>query len=418
VLTRFIRIDLVRHPGRAALVVAAVAVSVAVVTGASSLMLGVYEGGIRPLVPSLPLGRFKVEGRRVDVGILSLGSLGQRLDDDGVQRLGGLPGVRQVIPIRSSAVPMRAAGGQSILGRSIRTDIFAQGAPRALVADALSDAETFDDVQGEPVPVVISSRLLDLYNGTVAPVLGQPKLSEQAVKGLQFELILGISATRGNVGRIEREVARVVGLSDQASLAGITVPAATVRRWDEAFQTSSPITQAWVEVDEPEAAGRVARAVEQAGFRVDETPKLIGWALILAGVMGGVLAAFLLLLGALVSGLAFSLMVSERRIEISVLRALGAERARILRWFLGQAVLLGLMGGALGCGLGWSLSHLGHRAMSLGLAGTSIQPDQWLRFPPWMWASGVLVGALAAGLGAFGPALRAARADPSEALRT
>lgn len=415
----FLRLELRRRPGPSLLVCVAVAVSVGIVTAATSLMWGVYVNGVKPLVPSLPLDMFQVEGRTVDVGILSLGSLGNALDQQGVDRIAGLPGVAQVHPVRSAGVPMRAAGGQEILGRRISTDVFAQGVDAALVADALPAGEAFVHAPGEPIPVVLSTRLLELYNTTVAPVLGQPRLSPEAVRGLGFELWLGLSATRGRITDDPVKVeAKVVGLSDRASLAGITVPAETVARWDAQFQTNSPITRAWVRVAEPGEAGRVAESVERAGFRVDEGPKLIGWALVLAGALGGLLSAFLIGLGALATGLAFSLMVTERRMEIAVLRALGAERSRVLGWFSGQALFLGLLGSALGCLAGWGLAAAANLALDRALAGLAVGAEGWISFPPWLWGLGLALGPVTAWLGALPAAVRASRLDPAQALRS
>jgi len=416
-MSPFVRLELLRRPGRSLVVVVAVAVVVAVVTGAGSLMWGVYTQAVRPLLPQLPLDMFAIEGRRVDVGILSFGSIGGGLDEAAMERIRGIAGVKAVHPVRSADVPMRAAGGQEIVGRRISTDVFALGVPEALVKEDLPPDLRFEDRQ--PVPVVLSRRLLDIYNGTVAPVLDKPRLSAEAVRGLRFEIFLGTSATRGRAeGEIRREVAEVVGLSDQAGMAGLTVPAATVRRWDGYYGAESPITSAWVEVDSPDRAGRVARAVEQAGFRVDETPKLIGWALTLAAGLGLGVTALLGLLGGASTFLAFTLMVSERRGEIAVLRALGAERGRVQRWFLGQALLLGLTGALLGCVVGWGFAVLGSRLLAQALEGLAGETGSLLAFPPWMWALGLLLGTGAAFLGSLGPARRAARADPALTLRS
>ncbi|MGF1508970.1 MAG: ABC transporter permease [Myxococcota bacterium] len=400
---------------------AAVAVCIAVATGSGSLMLGVYEQVVVPLLPELPLDRFKVEARRVEVGILSFESLGPKLDSEGLDRMRGLPGVEAVHAVHSSVIPTRAAGGRQILGRTVSTDIFVSGVEATLVEDALEaagrDQGDFVDHQEGPIPVVVSRRLLDLYNTTVAPAIGQPRLSASAVTGLRFELVLGASATQGSVGQVRREIAEVIGLSEYVSLAGVTVPLSTVERWDAQFGVQSLITEAWVEVSDPELAGRTAHAVEQAGFRVDETPKLIGWALVLASLLASTLIIFLASLAALVAGLAFSLMVSERRHEIAVLRALGAERARVLRWFLAQAALLGLVGAAVGCAAGWGLASLGNEVLRQSLSSLSFRPSEWVHFPPWIFVSGLALGTLAAVAGASIPAFRAAKTDPAESLR-
>lgn len=99
--------------------------------------------------------------------------------------------------------------------------------------------------------------------------------------------------------------------------------------------------------------------------------------------------------------------VSERRVEIGLLKALGAGQAQIIGIFLAEAFILSLLGGSLGLGLG----------MTSVLALIQIYPS----FPAWppLWA---LVAAMSVALGVgllFGvlPARRAASSDPIAALR-
>jgi putative ABC transport system permease protein len=58
--------------------------------------------------------------------------------------------------------------------------------------------------------------------------------------------------------------------------------------------------------------------------------------------------------------------VRDRRPEIGVLRALGKNAWNIAMLFLGKSLLLGLLGGLIGCGLGYALAPLiGHATMDI-----------------------------------------------------
>ena len=114
------------------------------------------------------------------------------------------------------------------------------------------------------------------------------------------------------------------------------------------------------------------------------------------------------MLGAAV-GLMNSMLVSvkERTREIGTRRALGAKARAIARQFLGEALLIGLLGSAAGILFGLLLGNLVALALD---GGFSI---------PWGWiAAAVLLASAVSLASGLLPARRAARLDPIEALRS
>lgn len=67
---------------------------------------------------------------------------------------------------------------------------------------------------------------------------------------------------------------------------------------------------------------------------------------------------------------AFSIAVNQRWKEIGILRALGVERSRVERMFLGEAALIGAIGSFVGVGVGFVLAVGANKIMS-GIAATT-----------------------------------------------
>ncbi len=99
--------------------------------------------------------------------------------------------------------------------------------------------------------------------------------------------------------------------------------------------------------------------------------------------------------------------VTERTKEIGIRKALGARKRRILGQFATEAVMLALVGGAIGVAVGFGLAFLGRWMLGFPTV-----------VPP--WAVALSLG-MSSGVGLiFGiyPAARAARLDPVEAMRS
>jgi len=117
------------------------------------------------------------------------------------------------------------------------------------------------------------------------------------------------------------------------------------------------------------------------------------------------LGAVVLLVGAIGVANIMIISVLERRQEIGLRRALGATRGQIRIQFLSEAILLSLLGGAIGVFLG-----------AISTAVYAHNKGEPLVIPTQAWVGG-LGAALAIGaIAGLLPAIRAARLSPTEAL--
>ncbi|MFZ0798684.1 MAG: FtsX-like permease family protein [Terriglobales bacterium] len=113
----------------------------------------------------------------------------------------------------------------------------------------------------------------------------------------------------------------------------------------------------------------------------------------------------------LVSATTMAMSIRERTREVAVLKTLGFTRQSILRLYIGEAVLVALTGGALGCLLALVLvSAMSHApGMNLFLSGMKVTPPTLLL--------AILVAGMVGLLSALLPAYHAARLDIVEGLR-
>lgn len=126
-------------------------------------------------------------------------------------------------------------------------------------------------------------------------------------------------------------------------------------------------------------------------------------------VGGAVLAVF-------VGGLAvintMIMSVNERRHEIGLKKAVGASDGEIVREYLFEAAVIGLLGGVIGLLLGWGLAGLLNLATSQALGGSSI-----FNVTPRLMMIAVGFAVVLGMIAGFYPAWNAARLDPVKALR-
>ncbi len=135
--------------------------------------------------------------------------------------------------------------------------------------------------------------------------------------------------------------------------------------------------------------------------------------------IGMTLASFIaLLVGVFIIFNTFSISVNQRWKEIGILRALGVERSSVERMFLGEAVVMGVIGSAAGIGLGFFLAAGAERMMS-DVAAKVFGYMTTQRQPIFRWDYAVAsftIGVFASLLGALMPSRAASRLNPILAL--
>jgi putative ABC transport system permease protein len=127
--------------------------------------------------------------------------------------------------------------------------------------------------------------------------------------------------------------------------------------------------------------------------------------------MAEVLGLIVVITIALVAANTAAMSIRERRAEIAVMRSMGFSSRLILSLLLAESLIIGLVGGVLGCGAG----YLVLKVFSAGSPAAG--PLSAIRMPPLVLAETLVVAVLIGLLSALVPARAAARRNIVDALR-
>ena len=408
--------------------------------GAILSALGV-AAGIAALAFFVALGRgvaevvktkiFPADARFVEVipPAVSIGLFGgAKLDDAAVQRLSALPNVVGSHRKMQLRVPAVTRYDGDFFGKRMRMglEIIAVGVDPGLVEQDVTPSIAFADPgdEGGAIPVLISSRLVEIYNRSFAKGRGLPQVSPKMLYGFEFPELRGRSFGGGKVmegGQTLSQAAVLSGVSDRALLQGVTMPLEAARRLNERFGEDGATYSSIVLVaGTPDHVPAISQAVRKAGFEIDDTERKLAESV---GAAVAIVTATLALISLLICGLAtvnialsLGASVRNRMREIGILRAVGATASDVALLIVCEAMAIGLLGGAIGAALA--------RGAALGLDTLAtrylpefpFKPDSFFSFPWWVLAGAVALGVVASLVGAYPPARNAARLDPARAI--
>jgi hypothetical protein len=375
---------------------------------------------------------FPGEARVVQVvpSNVSLGGAlgGGKLDDEALSRLRALPGVTEAWPRVNLRVPIAAARAPEGLAVNWPPSMVLQipgiGVPRGLLAGELKASAPFEDPGPDgPVPVVLSRRLIEIYNRTIAPSWNVRQLPPPpALVGLQLPVRVGYSIVPLKTeDRVYDARLLLAGFSDRVPLYAAAFPLEVVQRLNREYgkqdQGYSGVT---LRAARPDDLPEISATVRRMGFAVDEGERASAERIGLAvAVTTGALALLALLMCGLAAlAIAQSLFASVRaRVrDIAILQSVGATPGDVRSLLIAEAGITGVLGGGVGALLAWLASVGADAAATRILPDFPFKPETFFAFPAWTLALGVVVAVLASVIGALAPAAAAARVDPARTL--
>ena len=312
------------------------------------------------------------------------------------------------LSVRNLSSVQNAAAVTTVSSATVRRTQYIEAAETSGVSVEAADLGLLATLQGK----VVKGRFLDsaserypivVLGAVAAQRLGVSSLTVggrpvQVYLGGQWFTVGGVLATLPLAPEIDR--AALIGYPIAKSLFKTTRHATTLyaRADPEHVTKASELLPAAADPQNPEQT-QVSRPSSALQARADSESTLT--ALFLG------LSAVALLVGGVGIANVMVISVLERRPEIGLRRALGATRMHIGTQFLGESVLLSLLGGAAGIALG-AAGTVGYAAL-----------QGWIVTIPLLSVAGAVGITLVLGaLAGLYPAIRAARLAPAAALRS
>ncbi|MBI5608099.1 MAG: ABC transporter permease [Deltaproteobacteria bacterium] len=319
-----------------------------------------------------------------------------------VQRIKAIKGVRAVSP-RLTFEAMIGNGAQSTQANVTAID---------MATETLVCINRFANVTGAPLAAT----------SVAEGVLGTSLASGLDAKpGSTLQLLANAPGGRPNMldVKVDGVAAPSTAFEDKRS---VTVPLAYAQ---ELLSLSGKITEYAIGVDNVETADLVARELQaQLGpeYQVVSWLDLLPQLRSIFGVFNGVLRLNIgVLMLLLLTGVANTMVMSlhERVREFGTMLALGVRREKILRMVLAESTFLGLFGAMAGGTLGllatWLVDHNGLRIKA---PGGEIPVVLHPHIGPVAVAVTLSIVVVVTLIAAVGPAWRASRLSPVEALRS
>jgi ABC-type antimicrobial peptide transport system permease subunit len=417
--------NLKSQKSRTILTAIGVAIGTASLLGIVAFSTGIKTAVIDTITASGPLTQITVQPKTEEAGFLkSLSTIAKEKDvitEEIAQKIERLPHVKSVHPEINyeNLSSLRI----NIWGQSFQTDTLIFGVPYEFLEDDLPDISKKQwETLREPYPAVISTRILDLYNLTVAPTNNLPSFTTQDIQGLEFTLLPGQSTFFPQLSSDMTPIkAKIVGFSDRVDMVGVTLPLELIRNLNKKYnpEYKEIYLKLFVNVDDKKNVEAVTATIENMDLRVRSTQMEIrifekNFRIVTVGL--SLISAIILLVSGLMIANTFLSSVNERRREIGLLRALGATRRDIQKIFLAEASVLGLIGGLAGLFFCWLGGFIVDAIALSAFPDVTSKPNTLIIYE-FQTVIGVLIFAIILSVVfAFLPSTKAAHLEPLKAL--
>jgi ABC-type antimicrobial peptide transport system permease subunit len=212
----------------------------------------------------------------------------------------------------------------------------------------------------------------------------------------------------------------LVGISNKAMPIGMTVPIGYLKRWNAAYagpETARSYSSIVVDLRDRSDLSTFLPFVKSIGLDQEESQaERIALAIAIVTALLLLIAFTIMFISAVNISHTFFMMVSERRREIGLMRAIGAARADVWKLVLGEAAAIGVGAGVVGVTAAFLLARLLDFVSSRFLGAFPFKPKTYFSFSPELILLALGFAVLFCVVGASLPARKAASIHPAQAL--
>lgn len=421
-------INLRRRKVRTILTAAAMAVGVACIVVLISIGIGYNQTYQESISEMGSLTKIDVTPQRETKGKVAL------LNDKAVSAFKKLNGVRavtpvvQVVPYLKSGkyvAPIRLYGIDLTTAESfqiipLKGELPLKGTklvPQIIltddVADSFADPQTWEQIKD-----MKNKPLIDPMNGNIKLTFDYNTLSGQYTEGED-----GRAVPSGNIYRIE-----VTGITSMQNYTYSTSGFIQLKILEELIEGNTdflpPSNTAndmkniktyplvWIKADDIKNVQGITDVIRKAGFETYSLNDMLESVKKQSRQIQGMLAAIgavALLVAGIGTANTMMMAINERTKEIGILKVLGTDLGDIVKMFLVESAIIGVIGGTIGLFVSFILQRL----LPVLLQEMEVRSI----IPIWLAGGAVIFAVFVAVISALGPAINAMRVSPQVAIR-
>ncbi len=314
---------------------------------------------------AIPPDEIKVKpGESKSVLLFSTGT-GKELNEQAINRIAKIPGVKKIDPVMAVTVPTSAT--IYFFTFQYKADLVLAGASYKFVEKDLKNQEmknawlngkyNFKNPGDYGIPVLVPKTLIDSYNNGLAAANSLPEIVPGKLSGLRFKLSFGRSSVNAVEGAYDWSSV-IAGYTDKINIMGLVIPLKAAEELNAKFGKTGRYMFALVNVKDHKNFEDVKNQIKNMGFVVETGESLSTEILKLKRIVN----AFITLMISLVSMLTIvttalcSITAVWGRIEYyRILRTLGASKFFIALTILIKFALMGFLASWIGI---YILGHL------------------------------------------------------------